>query len=58
MPTNLYGPGDNFHPEDSHVVPALMRRFHEAKQRGDDHVVVWGTGAPRRQFLHVDDLGL
>lgn len=56
MPTNLYGPGDNYHQENSHVVPALIRRFHEAKQRGDDEVVIWGTGAPLREFLHVDDL--
>ena len=56
MPTNLYGPGDNFDLENSHVLPALMRRFHEAKLRGDAQVVVWGTGTPRREFLHVDDL--
>ncbi|GMH17836.1 hypothetical protein Nepgr_019677 [Nepenthes gracilis] len=56
MPTNLYGPNDNFHPENSHVLPALMRRFHEAKLRGDKEVVVWGTGSPLREFLHVDDL--
>lgn len=56
MPTNLYGPHDNFHPDNSHVVPAMLRRFHEAKLRGDDHVVVWGTGTPRREFLHVDDM--
>lgn len=56
MPTNLYGPGDNYHPENSHVVAALLRRFHEAKVRGDDRVVVWGTGAPRRELMHVDDL--
>jgi GDP-L-fucose synthase len=56
MPTNLYGPGDNFHPQNSHVLPALLRRFHEAKERGDRQVVVWGTGSPRREFLHVDDL--
>ena len=56
MPTNLYGPGDNFHPENSHVVPALIRRFHEAKEEGRDEVVIWGTGSPRREFLHVDDL--
>ena len=55
-PTNLYGPGDNYHPENSHVLPALIRRFHEAKQRGDDSVTIWGTGTPRREFLHVDDL--
>lgn len=56
MPTNLYGPGDNYHPENSHVVPALIRRFHEAKQRGDDDVAIWGTGTPLREFLYVDDL--
>ncbi len=56
MPTNLYGPGDNFHPENSHVVPALIRRFHEAREQGQDEVVIWGTGTPRREFLHVDDL--
>ncbi|MDR3363249.1 MAG: GDP-L-fucose synthase [Desulfovibrio sp.] len=56
MPTNLYGPGDNFHPENSHVLPALLRRFHEAKLRGASEVAIWGTGAPRREFLHVDDL--
>jgi len=56
MPTNLYGPGDNFHPENSHVLPALIRRFHEAVQGGLDEVVVWGTGKPRREFLHVDDM--
>lgn len=56
MPTNLYGPGDNFDPAHSHVLPALIRRFHEAKLRGDPEVVVWGTGTPRREFLYVDDL--
>lgn len=56
MPTNLYGPGDNFHPDNAHVIPALLRRFHEAARRGDEAVVVWGTGAPRREFLHVDDM--
>lgn len=56
MPTNLYGPGDNFHPENSHVMPALIRRFHEAKLEGKPEVVVWGTGKPRREFLHVADL--
>ena len=56
MPTNLYGQGDNFHPENSHVIPALMRRFHEAKLRGDAEVVVWGTGNVNREFLHVDDM--
>lgn len=56
MPTNLYGPGDNFHLKTSHVLPALIRKFHEAKARGEPSVTVWGTGAPRREFLHVDDL--
>src|ERR1700738_4404819 len=56
MPTNLYGPGDNFDLQNSHVLPALIRRFHDAKLRGDDKVTVWGTGTPRREFLHVDDL--
>jgi GDP-L-fucose synthase len=56
MPTNLYGPGDNYHPEYSHVVAALIRRFHEAKVSGASKVVVWGTGTPRREFLYVDDL--
>lgn len=56
MPTNLYGPGDNFHPENSHVIPALMRRFHEAKRDGAAEVTIWGTGKPRREFLHVDDM--
>lgn len=56
MPTNLYGPGDNFHPENSHVLPALIRRFHEAAQEGAEEVVLWGTGKPRREFLHVDDM--
>ena len=56
MPTNLYGPGDNFDLETSHVIPALIRKFHEAKVEGRPHVVVWGTGKPRREFLHVDDL--
>lgn len=56
MPTNLYGENDNFHPENSHVIPALMRRFHEAKERGDAEVVVWGTGTPMREFLYVDDM--
>lgn len=56
MPTNLYGENDNFHPENSHVIPALMRRFHEAKLRGDKEVVVWGSGTPMREFLHVDDM--
>ncbi|MEM8955869.1 MAG: GDP-L-fucose synthase [Verrucomicrobiota bacterium] len=56
MPTNLYGPGDNYHPENSHVIPALIRRFHEAKEAGASEVTIWGTGTPRREFLHVDDL--
>ena len=56
MPTNLYGPGDNFHPENSHVMPALIRRFHEAAREGRDEVVIWGTGTPMREFLHVDDM--
>lgn len=56
MPTNLYGPGDNYHPENSHVIPALIRRFHEAKTTGADKVVIWGTGTPRREFLYVDDM--
>jgi GDP-L-fucose synthase len=55
MPTNLYGPGDNYHPENSHVVAALIRRFHEAKLARAPAVTVWGTGKPRREFLHVDD---
>jgi GDP-L-fucose synthase len=58
MPTNLYGPNDNFNPESSHVPAALMRRFHEAKERGDREVVVWGSGRPKREFMHVDDLAL
>ena len=56
MPTNLYGPGDNFHPENSHVLPALIRRFHEAVRDGVKEVTIWGTGTPRREFLHVDDM--
>lgn len=56
MPTNLYGPGDNYHPENSHVIPALIRRFHEAKQAGAERVLIWGTGTPRREFLFVDDM--
>lgn len=56
MPTNLYGPNDNYHPENSHVLPALIRRFHEAKRDGLSEVTIWGTGTPRREFLHVDDL--
>ena len=57
MPTNLYGPGDNYHPENSHVLPALIRRFHEAKESRLERVTCWGTGLPMREFLHVDDLG-
>ena len=57
MPTNLYGPGDNFHPENSHVLPALIRRFHEAKESGAPRAAVWGTGEPRREFLYADDAG-
>ena len=56
MPTNLYGPHDNYHPQNSHVIPALLRRFHEAVERGDDEVVIWGSGKPMREFLHVDDM--
>jgi len=56
MPTNLYGPGDNYHPQNSHVLPALIRRFHEAKEVGSPEVAAWGTGSPKREFLHVDDL--
>lgn len=56
MPTNLYGPNDNYHPENSHVLPAMLRRFHEAKRQGLPSVTIWGTGTPRREFLHVDDL--
>ncbi len=56
MPTNLYGPGDNFHPENSHVLPALIRRFHEAAEAGRESVTIWGTGSPKREFLHVDDM--
>jgi GDP-L-fucose synthase len=56
MPTNLYGPGDNYHPENSHVIPALIRRFHEAKLKNAPEVVIWGTGTPRREFLYVDDM--
>ena len=58
MPTNLYGPGDNFHPENSHVLPALIRRFHEATEQNQAEVVIWGTGTPRREFLHVDDMAV
>ena len=56
MPTNLYGPGDNYHPTHSHVIPALLRKFHEARRRGDDTVTVWGSGTPRREFLYSDDM--
>ena len=56
MPTNLYGPGDNYHPENSRVIPAMIRRFHEAKVKRLPEVVIWGTGTPRREFLYVDDL--
>jgi GDP-L-fucose synthase len=56
MPTNLYGPGDNFHPNHSHVIPGMMRRFHEAKKTGAAQVTIWGTGNPKREFMHVDDL--
>jgi len=56
MPTNLYGPGDNYHPTNSHVIPALLRKFHEAVKRGDESVTVWGTGTPRREFLYSDDM--
>jgi GDP-L-fucose synthase len=56
MPTNLYGPGDNYHPENSHVIPALIRRFHEAKVAKSPSVAIWGTGSPRREFLYVDDM--
>jgi GDP-L-fucose synthase len=56
MPTNLYGENDNFHPENSHVIPALIRRFHEAKVKGDNQVIAWGSGKPMREFLHVDDM--
>jgi GDP-L-fucose synthase len=56
MPTNLYGPGDNYHPENSHVIPALIRRFHEAKVNGNTSVMIWGSGKPRREFLYVDDM--
>lgn len=58
MPTNLYGPGDNYHAENSHVIPALIRRFHEAKINGDEKVMIWGSGTPRREFLYVDDMAL
>jgi GDP-L-fucose synthase len=56
MPTNLYGPGDNYHPENSHVIPALIRRFHEAKEKKSPEVLIWGTGTPMREFLYVDDM--
>jgi GDP-L-fucose synthase len=56
MPTNLYGPGDNYHPANSHVLPALLRRIHDAKQSGAPNITIWGTGSPRREFLYVDDL--
>jgi GDP-L-fucose synthase len=56
MPTNLYGPGDNYHPENSHVIPALVRRFHEARVAGAEEVVIWGSGKPMREFLYVDDM--
>ena len=56
MPTNLYGPGDNYHPENSHVIPAMIRRFHEAKESGAETVTIWGTGTPKREFLYVEDL--
>ena len=56
MPTNLYGPGDNYHPENSHVIPGLIRRFHEAKVKGEPKVLVWGSGQPKREFLYVDDM--
>src|SRR5260370_10660997 len=56
MPTNLYGPGDNYHSENSHVIPGLIRRFHEAKQNAAPEVLIWGTGAPMREFLYVDDM--
>lgn len=57
MPTNLYGPGDNYHPQNSHLLPALIRRFHEAKEAEAESVAIWGTGTPRRELMHVDDLG-
>lgn len=56
MPTNLYGPNDNFHPQNSHVIPALLRRFHDAVQRGDEEISIWGSGTPMREFMHVDDM--
>ena len=57
MPTNLYGPGDNYHPQNSHLLPALIRRFHEAKESGAESVAIWGTGTQKRELMHVDDLG-
>jgi GDP-L-fucose synthase len=57
MPTNLYGFGDNYHPQNSHVLPALLRRFHEAKEAGSEEVVIWGTGSPLREFMFADDVG-
>ncbi len=56
MPTNLYGPNDNFHPQHSHVIPAMLQRFHNAKQQGDPYITIWGSGKPMREFLHVDDM--
>jgi GDP-L-fucose synthase len=56
MPTNLYGPGDNYHPENSHVIPALIRRFHEAKENNTEKVTIWGTGNPRREFMYSEDM--
>ena len=56
MPTNLYGPGDNYHPDNSHVIPSLIQRFHEAKIKNSPRVIVWGTGKPKREFLYVDDM--
>jgi GDP-L-fucose synthase len=56
MPTNLYGPGDNYHPDNSHVIPALIRRFHESKISNKPNVIIWGSGTPRREFLYVDDM--
>jgi GDP-L-fucose synthase len=56
MPTNLYGPGDNYHPENSHVIPGLIRRFHVAKEQNSPEVIIWGTGTPMREFLYVDDM--
>ena len=56
MPTNLYGDGDNYHEQNSHVIPALIRRFHEAKIKNSPEIIIWGSGTPRREFLHVDDM--